>query len=290
MIIIDFSSISIATIFAQPKESLNEDLIRHFILNSLRMYNTKFREEYGKTIIACDHRSWRKKVYPEYKASRKTGRDNSDMDWNFIFDIIGKVQTEIEEFLPYPVIHVKDAEADDIIATLVENTQQFGQYEDVMIVSSDKDFIQLQKYNNVKQFSPAAKKLLYDSSPEKYLFTHVLRGDSSDGVPNVLSADDCFVTKTRQTPLSKKKIENWWTEVKENKKELRDVLDEKTYRNYLRNSTMIDLGKIPRPLTQKINDIYNNVEQKGNSKVLNYLIQKQCKQLISCAEEFFIKK
>lgn len=51
-------------------------------------------------------------------------------------------------------------EADDIINSLVEYTQEFGNYEKVMIISGDKDFAQLQKYSNVDQYSPITKSLL----------------------------------------------------------------------------------------------------------------------------------
>ena len=289
MIIVDFSAISIATVFSQPQSELNQDMIRHFILNSLRMYNVKYRDEYGEMILACDHASWRKRVYPEYKAARKKHREKSSIDWTEVFGMIDTVRNEIRENFPYPVIHVEGAEADDIIATLVESTQQFGMHEKVMIISSDKDFIQLQKYNNVSQFSPGQKKVIKDDNPKKYLFDHILMGDASDGVPNVLSADDVFVTKTRQSPLTKVKIKKWYDESQT--KELKEIMDEKTYRNYIRNQTMIDLSKIPQDIIDNIEKeiIKEKSQRNNNSKILNYLISSQCKQLINCADEFFIK-
>ena len=289
MIIVDFSAISIASVFSQPANTLDESMIRHFILNSLRMYNVKYRSEYGEMVIACDHRSWRKSVYPEYKAARKKNREKSKIDWTEVFGMIDKVKEELREFFPYPVLHVNGAEADDIVATLVESTQEFGKHEKVMIVSSDKDFIQLQKYSNVKQFSPGQKKAVTDPSPTMYLFEHVLRGDSGDGVPNVLSSDDTFVTAKRQTPLSKVKIKKWHEESKT--KDLKDVLDETTYRNYIRNQTMIDLSKIPSEVVSDIQTEYQKEEsnKNDNSKILNYLIQNRCNQLVNCADEFFIK-
>jgi len=287
MIIVDFSGISISTVFAQPKSNIDEDLMRHMILNSLRMYNLKYRGEYGKLIVACDAGSWRKGPFPEYKAARKKNRESSDMDWKSIFESINKVRDEIVEYLPFPVVQVSNAEADDVIATLVETTQEFGNHEKVMIVSADKDFIQLQKYDNVTQFSPLTKKLVKDSNPHKYLFEHVLRGDSGDGVPNVLSGDDVFVSEARQTPLRAKKIEEWYKASR--KGDMQEILDEQTYRNYIRNKSMIDLSQIPEDLTRQILEEYAKNEVKPNGKVLNYLITRRCSQLVGCAEEFFIK-
>ena len=287
MIIVDFSGISISTVFSQPKSNIDENLLRHMILNSLRMYNLKYRAEYGKLIVACDAGSWRKGTFPEYKAARKKSRESSDMDWKSIFESINKVREEIDEFLPYPVIRVSDAEADDVIATLVETTQEFGNHEKVMIISADKDFIQLQKYDNVQQFSPLTKKLVKDTNPHKYLFEHVVRGDSGDGVPNILSSDDVFVSESRQTPLRAKKIEEWYESSRT--KGMAEILDHETYRNYLRNRSMIDLSRIPEDVKLRIKNEYAERQVKPNNKVLNYLISRRCSQLVACAEEFFIK-
>jgi 5'-3' exonuclease len=287
MIIVDFSGISISTVFSQPKSNIDEHLLRHMILNSLRMYNLKYRDEYGKLIVACDAGSWRKGTFPEYKAARKKNRESSDMDWKSIFESINKVRDEIDEFMPYPVVQVSNAEADDVIATLVETTQEFGNHEKVMIVSADKDFIQLQKYDNVQQFSPLTKKVVKDTNPRKYLFEHVVRGDSGDGVPNVLSPDNVFVSESRQTPLRAKKIEEWYNA--SSKGDMQEILDEETYRNYVRNKSMIDLSQIPQEIASNIVDEYNKKQVKPNGKVLNYLITRRCSQLVACAEEFFIK-
>ena len=144
-------------------------MLRHVVLNSIRMYNTMFREEYGQMVIACDGGSWRKDVFPQYKANRKKSRDDSNMDWSFFFDTLTKIRTEISENLPWMQLYIGNVEADDIIATLVKETQEFGKNEKVMIVSADKDFIQLHKYKNVKQYSPMKKKLITEKDPIGYI-------------------------------------------------------------------------------------------------------------------------
>ena len=282
MILIDYSQIALSNIIVQKLN--DESMIRHMILNSIRMYNKKHRDEYGQVVICADGmNTWRKDFFPEYKAHRRKNRDESDQDWNEIFRILHTVRDEIRDYLPYKVIHMEGVEADDIIGTLVMQTQEFGMDEPVMIISSDKDFIQLQKYKNVKQWSPIQKKFVTDKNPRTYLFNHIMRGDSGDGVPNVLSADDTFISGNHQTPLRQTRIDNWL----ENADNLREHMDEDTYRNYQRNKKLIDLTDIPDPIQASIINTFNGQTKTPNMKVLNYLIKKRCNHLIEVVEEFY---
>jgi hypothetical protein len=283
MIILDFNAISIASIIVQ-KVSMDENLIRHMILNSIRMYRTKFKKEYGEIVLATDSRSWRKDYYPEYKANRKVSREKSDMDWNEAFRIITMIREEIKENFPYKVVHIEGCEADDIIGTLVENTHEFGNYENVLIVSGDKDFVQLQKYNNVRQYSPIRKGFIDEPNPKLYLMEHILKGDAGDGVPNVLSDDDVFVNEEkRQKPLSKKKMDTI----------IKDISDGELlyaaswYRNYSRNKKLIDLAETPEAIkTEIINNFTQQDSYHNKGKVFPYLIAKNCTQLIESVQEF----
>jgi len=283
MILVDFNQIALSNIFVQK---LNEEnMIRHMILNSLRMYNVKYRKEFGNMVICCDAgNTWRKQYFPYYKANRKKNRDSSDLDFNEIFRILNMVRDEISQNLPYKLIQMDGCEADDIIASLAMETQEFGKDEKVMIISSDKDFIQLQKYGNVSQFSPMQKKVVTDKNPRMYLFEHVIKGDTGDGIPNILSTDDTLVTDgKRQTPVSKKKIELWL----ENAEDLKSVMDDDTYRNYQRNKTLIDLAEIPVTVRENIINTFESTKVPMKMKVLNYLIKKRCKLLIDSVEEFY---
>lgn len=280
MIIADYSGIAIASLFSQKME-LSENLVRHMILNSLRMYNLKFRAEYGGMILACDGgNTWRKQMYPQYKANRKKNRDQSSVDWPEFFRILSAVRDEIRENLPFKVIHLQGIEADDVIATLTETTQEFGNSDKVMIVSSDTDFVQLHQYSNVRQFSPMKKNFISEKDPQRYLKEHILRGDSGDGVPNVLSPDDTFTNSLRQTPLRAKVIDEWISKWED----LQNHMTVEQYRNFQRNQTLIDLSKIPATKKEEIINTYNSV--KVNNNTLNYLISKRCSQLIGSADEF----
>ena len=292
MILLDFSQIAIANIHVQKLDS--EPLLRHMILNSIRMYNKKFRKDYGRMVICADGRqSWRYEYYPYYKANRKIAREENKtqngLDWNEIYQALNMIREEIKTNLPYKVMHMDHCEADDMIGALVYNSQEFGQNEPIMIISSDKDFIQLQKFSNVKQFSPLQKKFLPAKqtkkfNPRTFLFEHICRGDGSDGIPNILSLDNCLVEKDlRQSPLRQTVIDFYLESYDDYKMNMPTEI----YRNYQRNKTLIDLNEIP-------NDIYNNIvndfnEQKPahRMKVLNYLIKKRCKHLIESVEEFY---
>ncbi len=284
MILLDYSQIALSNIIVQKLN--DENMIRHMILNSIRMYNKRYRAEYGQMVICADGmNTWRKQYFPEYKANRKKRRDaTSNMDWPEIFRILTLVREEIRENLPYKVLHMEGCEADDIIGALAMRTQEFGQGEPVMIVSSDKDFIQLQKYNNVKQFSPIQKKAVVDKNPRTYLFNHIMRGDSGDGIPNILSKDNTFVSDdAKQTPLRQTRIDDWL----DKSDNLKDSMAEEVYRNYQRNKTLIDLAEIPESIQESIINTYDEQKLPMKMKVLNYLIKKRCNNLIECVEEFY---
>ncbi len=281
MIIVDINQIMISNLMVQingrDAPELNEDLVRHMVLNSLRAHNKKFRKEYGQMVIACDSSNvWRKEIFPNYKAGRKANRAKSEHDWSLIFDIISKVKNEIKTFLPYKVIEVDTVEADDIIAVLTSNKQWA---EKVLILSGDKDFIQLHS-DNVKQYNPVLNKFVgKDENPTLYLKEHILKGDRSDGIPNVLSDDNVFVEGRRQRPLSKKRINSWIEEISM-------TFTEEEQRNYNRNRTLIDLSCIPHTLEDKINNEFLNVEVATRDKILGYFINKKLKTLIESIDEF----
>jgi hypothetical protein len=283
MILLDYSQIVIANVMMN-KRSMSEDFVRHAVLNTIRMYHHKFRDEYGQLIVCCDAKgNWRKDAFKYYKAQRKTTRDKSDFDWVELYRILHIVREEISENFPYKVIYIDKAEADDIIATIVMKRYMYNydEQEPILILSSDKDFVQLQKYENVNQYSPLTKKFLNTDNPNNFLREHILRGDTSDGVPNFLSSDDTFVvTDKRQTPLSKKKL-SVWSELEP------DVFCQgEQLRNYRRNEMLIDFTKIPEWLQINIVDEYVNQPEVGRSRLFNYFIKYKLKNLMEHINEF----
>mgnify|MGYP001348543482 FL=1 len=278
MIIVDINQIMISNLMVtihRDNLELSEDLVRHMVLNSLRGHNKKFRKEYGDMVIACDSGNvWRRQAFPNYKAGRKETREKSEHDWTMIFDILSKVKDEIKTFLPYKVIEVESVEADDIIAVLCRRTN-----EKVLILSGDKDFIQLHN-DRIKQYNPVLNKFVgQGENPSLYIREHILKGDRSDGIPNVLSDDNVFIEGRRQRPLSKKKIEAWCNEIV-------PTFNEEEQKNYDRNKQLIDLGCIPRELEDKINREFDTFEVATRDKILGYFINKKLKTLIESIDEF----
>jgi len=279
MILIDYNAIAISNVVTQ-KLDLDENLIRHMILNSLRLYRAKHKVKFGELVICTDGmKNWRYDAFPNYKFKRKDARKQSTMDWGELFRMTNMILAELKEHFPYKVVEHKRCEADDIIAALCEDTQEFGRHQDVLIVSSDKDFVQLQKYDNIYQYSPMKKKFIKEDTPRKQLMELILKGDQADGIPNVLSGDNCFADGIRQTPLRKKVIDELINDPKSHGEEI--------YRNYLRNKKLIDLSETPDLVKQEI--IYNYEQQdKANfkSKVFPYLVEKRCRRLLEDVEDF----
>ena len=262
----------------------DENLIRHMVLNSLRTNRRKFKDKFGEMIIACDDTNyWRKQVFPYYKASRKKSREKSPLDWNSIFLILNKIREEIKDNFPYPVIRVKSAEADDIIASFChENGRQLGG-DPILILSGDKDFMQLQKYSNVHQYDPVRKRFLECSDPAKYLVEHILRGDTGDGVPNFLSSDDTFVSGTRQRQLRQTLIDQILIT---NGPEDWSGMTEELRRNYHRNRMLIDLTQVPNNIREEVRQQYEDQSDKDRSKLFNYFIKNKLKHMMENISEF----
>lgn len=282
MILLDFNGVVVGQILSQKE--FNEDMLRHQVLNTIRMYNQKFKKEYGNMIIAMEGKSWRRDIFPQYKAKRRVTRDDNAEKYQKMFEFLNKMKEELRENFPYQIVQVDNAEADDIIAVAAHETQQFGQYVPIMIVSADKDFVQLQKYSNVKQFSPMSKKLVVEKDIERNMFEHFLKGDSSDGIPNIYSSDDTFVEGIRQKPMTKKKIDELW----KNREDIESSLTIDQYRNYCRNKKLISLFEIPDDVTDNIKkELYSPQKPIGKSKTLNYLIQNRCRLLVECVDEFY---
>jgi hypothetical protein len=286
MILLDLNQVMIANLMIQiqgGKAELQEDLIRHMVLNSIRLYRQKFKD-YGELVICADDKNyWRKDVFPYYKAHRKEDREKSDLDWKTIFECLNKVKGEIKDNFPYRVIQVSRAEADDVIGTL---TNRFGVYlnndtsEKILILSGDKDFGQMQKYANVEQFSPVTKRWVKVPDPRRFLREHIMKGDRGDGIPNFLSNDSCIVAKERQKPLASKKLNVWVDQEPE------DFCSEEMLRNYKRNEQLVDLDFVPNEIRNEVNRQYEEYDIPDRKGLLNYFIKNRLKLLTECIGDF----
>jgi len=279
MMIVDLSQVMISNIMVQlgnhTDTMIEENMVRHMVLNSLRGYRQKFGDKYGEMIIACDNKNyWRRKLFPYYKANRKKNQANSELNWTAIFDCLNKIRAELKEFFPYRVIDVDTAEADDIIATLVMN---YSSFEKVLILSGDKDFIQLQSYDNVTQYDPVRKKNISHPNPVNFRNEHIMKGDTGDGIPNILSPDNCFVVGERQKPLTQKKLDVLLSGAQ---------MPTEISRNYMRNKQLIDLSMIPKEISENILESYKSQAGKKPKDLMNYFINNKLKILIESMQEF----
>ena len=281
MILVDLNQVLISNLMAQVRGKgdvkPNKEMIRHMVLNSLRGFNVKFKDEYGTMILCSDAGDpWRRDFFKHYKHSRKMARQDGPFDWDNIFNVITEIKNELKENFPYVVMYVENSEADDIIATLVKQ-QTESKY---LIVSGDKDFVQLQHYDNVYQWSPLLKGYIGEQEdPIKFLREQIIKGDRSDCVPNILSADDVFVKGERQKPVMKKQLEEWI--------DIENIpLGAETKKYYNRNKKLIDLSQIPLTIENNIINTYKNYKIKDRSLLLNYFIDKKLKSLIDKINDF----
>lgn len=286
MILVDLNQVLIAGMMTQINKSksktIEEGLVKHMALNILRNHVKTFKKSYGEVILCCDNRKyWRKEVFPYYKASRKKNREKSSLDWHLIFDILGRFKNDLKENFPYKVIDVEGAEADDIIGTLAP---RHVAHEDVLILSSDGDFLQLQKYNTgkyqIKQYNPTSKKFIISNNPHKDLKEKIIRGDSGDGIPNVLSASDSFVNSIKQKSITEPKLEYMLNEEWENWD------NEYAKTNFDRNRRLIDLSYTPTEIKQKIINTYEDFKPSPKNKLLDYFISNKLMNLMDVIEDF----
>jgi hypothetical protein len=285
VILVDYNQVILATLFVSmgnhTNAEIDESMIRHMFLNSVRSNRKKFTEEYGELVICADGKnSWRREAFPYYKANRRKGREESELDWGELFRIINLLRDELIEYFPYKVLHFDRLEADDIIGVLAHNfgTELNTGSEKILILSGDKDYIQLQKYANVDQYNPVMKKWVRDSDPNKYLLEHIIKGDGGDGVPNILSADNSIVIGERQKAMTAKRLAAFL--------EGPDKMDELTKSRYFRNKMMIDLNETPQKYKDMIMEEFQKEKDFGRSKLFNFFVEKRLKNLLTDIGDF----
>jgi hypothetical protein len=304
LIVIDFSQVAISNLHQQLKQSkkdparivqrrwlaeqgeddeedngeVNPAMLRHMILNSIRRINKGFRKRFGRIVLATDNSNyWRKSAFQFYKAHRKKDRDDSGIDWPLVFSILNDLREELKANFPYKVMDVSGAEADDVIGVIAKN---FHEDEKILIVSGDKDFMQLQKYPNVHQYGPVQDKLLIPDDPQKFLFEHILHGDKGDGVPNFLSADDSLVMGVRQSSIYQAKIDTWYGNPPET------FCDERMLANYYRNKKLVDLSEIPSEIEAAILEEFDQPVVGSSDMIYSYLVRNRMKNLLGSIREF----
>lgn len=282
--LIDLNQVLIANLMQHlnhvaKSDQISEDLVRHMSINTIRANVKQFKAKYPNVILCCDNRKyWRRDFFPFYKSQRKHDREASGYDWGMIFDTLNKIRDELKEFFPYKVIDVDGAEADDVIAVL---TARLAPHGGVLILSSDKDFGQLQKYPNVTQYSPILKRFIKIDNPKMFIKEHIIRGDRGDGIPNFLSADNTFAAGERQKVINSKRLQEWL---------IQDVqtfcTNDTMLRGFMRNQTLVDFDYIPNEVQERIVTAFDETKPATKQKMLDYFIKKNLKVMIESIGDF----
>lgn len=284
-ILVDYNQVMLASLFASignhHNVDIDENMIRHMFLNSIRATRKKFIGEYGEMVICADGKnSWRKEHFPYYKANRKKTREESELDWGNLFTIINKIRQELNDFFPYKVIYFESVEADDIIGSICHEygTQLNISNNKFLILSGDKDFVQLQTYANVEQYDPVRKKWIKNSTPDAYLKEHILKGDSGDGIPNILSEDNSLAIGKRQKSMTAKRLAAFIESL--------DNMSEEEKERYERNKILIDLNYIPNKYKEAIIEKYDEDKNIGRKHLLSYFMENKLKNLMTDIGDF----
>lgn len=297
MILVDYSGSAVASILAFQKELKQDDakvkdLIRHVVLSTLVSYKKRFGAKYGKMVICCDSRHyWRRDVFANYKSKRKKARDDSGLPWKMIFDTMSEIRDDLEKYFPYHVILVDGAEADDCIAAMAKWTQEnnfkqeglFLEPEPTLIVASDHDMGQLQKFKNIRQWSPMAKKFIDIGTKDmnEGPIIHIVKGDSGDSVPNIFSDDNVFIEERRQKPVSATRLEEFI------EKGIDACRNDAERRNWHRNEKLVSFDFIPKEIEETIIKVYNSQNPKTDKMgIMNYFIKNRCRLLLDSIEDF----
>jgi hypothetical protein len=292
MILIDYSQLSISNLHQQikkgkgkpndpsPEKVVDPHDLRIMILNSIRKVNKEFGRQYGQLVLCTDNSQyWRKSYFQYYKANRKKDRDDSGIDWKLVFNTLHTLRDEIKVTFPYKVMNVQMAEADDVIGVIAKH---FHTKENILIISGDGDFIQLQVYPNVDQYSSVKDEFLKTSDPLRFLKEHIIRGDKGDGVPNFLSPDNVLVVKgMRQSSIMEAKLQVWLTQQPEE-----FCTTEQLLANYRRNETLVDLSKIPVAIETAILEEFDKPIEGRRDKIFDYLIHHRMSHLMESARDF----
>lgn len=294
MILVDMNQVCISNLMVSlttTNNKLSESLVRHMVLKSLRFYRSKFSAEFGELVLCYDSKNyWRRQEFPYYKGTRKKDREKSSLDWNEIFELLNKIRDEIRSNMPYKVVEVDGAEADDVIASLVKDQamcnirlqNNMQPPKKVLILSGDKDFVQLQRYKFVNQYNPIQKKFMNGVDPKTYLLEHIIKGDRGDGIPNFLSDDDTFVSAgKRQRPLSKVKLAQW---VEQSPEDFCNT--DGQLANYHRNRKLIDFTFIPDEVYNNIINTYESIEPHPRGKMYPYFARHELNEMLDHITEF----
>lgn len=277
-IVFDISNLLYRSFFVQRSEP--EDIVAglatHTALVMLNKYFKMFKPD--KVVMAFDRKSWRK----EYTASEKCiskkpykGNRRKDMTeaqqakYQRFIDHIAEFEKMIEEHTTIITLFENRLEADDLIAGFCQLHE--GTDDEVIIISTDSDLLQLMKYGNVKIISPANDKEQklddFNNDPEYYIFNKCVRGDSTDNVqsafPGVRSKR---IEKAYNDPFERVQL---MKEVWKNEEQVEFKVEEL----FAENELLINLEKQPNDIRRLILTSVDKSETKERQFSLFFILK-----------------
>jgi len=145
----------------------------HLILNSMKKEYNKWNGTH--VVFFMEGRSWRKDVYPEYKANRKVAftqqTEKEQEDHKILMESFNDFAEYLDKKTNVTVIRNPKAEADDMIAVWIDAHPD----DQHILISSDSDFFQLLSYKNVTLYDPVKDILIkqdgiFDSDGNRLAF------------------------------------------------------------------------------------------------------------------------
>jgi hypothetical protein len=250
VLLVDFNNLLFRTLFAKDvaikTPNPNYDLWRYLLYESVYLQIKHIRAT--EVVLAVDDpNSWRKSYFSRYKESRKSKREKQELDWKFVFNEMDSYLRDLKHHMPFKVIKVRSAEADDVIAVIAQ-TMSSG--EKCVISSNDEDYLQLCS-KKVKIWNPTKRKFVHHNRPRQFLLEKILMGQSKDDIFNVKTPSDYPVGK-RKPPMGPETVKKVLAG------DVKKWLRENDYvGNFKRNQVLIDFNHIPVTIKNRVLDAYD---------------------------------
>lgn len=267
VLLIDWSNLAMRNLLVMPYDPTDQVKFVSWKNMMLRSLKKIFKEHEASKVIICleGHGNWRKQYYPEYKANRVGAREASKIDFDAFFkaqdEFVGNLAALLSNV---QFLRVPHAEADDLIGVI---TKKYPNWK-ITLISSDRDFYQLYKYSNYRQYDAIKGKYIEVLDPINYLLEKIILGDAGDNVPKLKAG---VGPKTAEKIInSEEGLEEW-------------LKLENLEAEFERNTTLISFDFIPEEVQ---NDITKAVDAwKGTkfkpSEMMNFLVKNSCGGMMS---------
>ena len=273
VLIVDYSNMMYRTVhvaFNEDPTDTEFSYWKHLMINCIKGYIETFKPDH--LIFALDNKKklWRHEIYSDYKGQRNAQRAASPVDFEKFFPIAHKFRDELKKLMPNVYFVSADGiEADDFTAVIIKSIA--SRCTEILNISTDKDFYQLYKYPNYKQWNPIKKTFCEVFDPQLYLQEKILCGDKSDNIPSVIP---------RMGPGRAHKYVNRLDELFEEHPE--------AVEKYEMNKKLISFDFIPKEIENKILDIFKSYETKEYSgrNMFSFLTENGLGKLTEDLQEF----